>query len=102
MAEATAPRPVASWQDINRGEDDASSAAPGCGRSLSPGTTNDADENRERCLAGRPEGREGKLQGTDGTAGAVQLLVAVRERHRLQSRGAARRRRSGVLQHGAE
>ena len=45
---------------------------------------------------------QGSFRGQTGLGGAVQLQLTVRERRGLQSRGAARRGRSGVLQHGAE
>src|SRR5262245_51014025 len=62
---------------------------------------NDANAECKREVGGRPQGRTRFVHRPNGTWGAIQLQLAIREWDRLESRGAARRGRSGVLQHGA-
>ena len=67
---------------------------------ITPEKDENADTHGEREMGRWSQGRQGQLQRRDRPGWSIQLQLAVRVRRRLESRGVARRRRSGVLQHG--
>src|SRR3954453_11325430 len=70
--------------------------------SLEGAHEHDANTQRNSEVGGWSQEWPGPLQRADRSERTVQLLVPLREWRGLESRGAARRGGSGVLQHGAE
>src|ERR1035437_5648107 len=61
-----------------------------------------ADENRDRAVAGRIKGRKWVIQGADRAGRKLQLRVALSGRDRGEPGRTARGGRGRLLQHGAE
>src|SRR5204863_8466335 len=62
-----------------------------------------ANQKSDGDVGRRAQERKGKLQRREWSDWrAVQLQLALRKRRRIESRRAARRRRSRLFQHGAE